>query len=84
MNIIIKANDHPLLKAELYDTPTARHIQSALPIKGSVKTWGEEVYFDVPLLIDTEPDAKVLLEVGDIAYWRNGHAIAIFSGRNRS
>jgi uncharacterized protein len=37
------------LEAELLDTPTAKAVAAALPLTSSVLTWGEEVYFDVPV-----------------------------------
>ena len=37
------------LEAETLDTPTAKAIVAALPIDGSALTWGEEVYFEIPL-----------------------------------
>jgi hypothetical protein len=44
------------LDAELLDTPTARAIAAVLPISSSVLTWGEEVYFDVPVDVAREAD----------------------------
>ena len=41
------------LEADLLDTPTAKAISAALPISSSVLTWGEEIYFDVPVNITT-------------------------------
>jgi hypothetical protein len=58
------------LEAELLDTPTAKAVAAALPLEASAMTWGEEVYFDVPVRVKRE-----------IAYWPEGPAIAIGFGR---
>jgi hypothetical protein len=77
--IIIKAGEIEA-RAELNESATATAIWQALPIEGSASTWGEEIYFRIPVSQDLEPDARELVARGDLAYWPQGKAFCIFFG----
>ncbi len=68
------------MEAELNDSLTAQAIWNALPITGKANTWGDEIYFEIPVHVAQEPDARQDVEVGELGYWPVGHAFCIFFG----
>jgi len=68
------------LPAELNDNPTAQQIAAVLPIEGKANIWGDEIYFEIPVIADQEPNARIGVEVGELGYWPVGHAFCIFYG----
>lgn len=66
--------------ATLYDNPTADAVWDALPIEGSVNTWGDEIYFGIPVTIEIAADARETVDMGNLGYWPTGSAFCIFFG----
>ena len=67
------------VRAELNDSETARKIAQALPIEARANTWGDEIYFGIPVSCEEE-DPKEVVELGDLGYWPPGTAFCIFFG----
>lgn len=56
-----------------------RKLAQAAPFKSEVNRWGDEVYFELPIELGLK-GVKVVMEVGEIAYWPEGNALCIFFG----
>lgn len=65
--------------AELNGTNTAQAIWEALPITARCNTWGDEIYFGIPVTAEVE-DGQEVVELGDLGYWPPGKAFCIFFG----
>ena len=78
--IVLKFKDKNLVLM-LRDTPTANLIYDALPLTSKVKKWGEEIYFEIPVDVELEDNARAVVKFGEIAFWNGGSAIAIGYGK---
>ena len=68
------------MEAELNASETATLIWNALPIEAAGQTWGDEIYFGIPVRAREEKDAQAVVEMGAIAFWPPGNAFCIFFG----
>ena len=65
--------------AALNDSKTADAIWRALPISARASTWGDEIYFSIPVKADEE-NGRATVDMGDLGYWSPGSAFCIFFG----
>lgn len=65
------------MTADLRDTPTVRQLLAALPCEAAANTWGEEVYFELPVRAASEPDAQQVVDAGTVCFWVQGSALAL-------
>jgi len=66
--------------AQLNQSQTAQLIWNHLPISSRINTWGEEIYFPIPVRAGEENPQEVVRE-GDLGYWPPGEALCIFFGQ---
>ncbi len=78
MKISISVSGHEL-EAELLECTTAFAAFNSLPRESAVNRWGDEIYFDFPISAVPE-NLKQTMDVGDLGYWLEGQALAIFFG----
>jgi hypothetical protein len=65
--------------AVLDDSSTAQAVWDTLPLAIAGETWGDEIYFGIP--VKAKPEApRETVELGDLAYWPPGSAFCIFFG----
>jgi len=67
------------IEARLNDSRSAAAIWDALPLRATAETWGDEIYFDIGLMLAAE-SPKAVVEPGDLGYWPPGRAFCIFFG----
>ena len=71
---------HLFLDAELNDTPTAKKVAEVLPFRTTFDTWGDEIYFAIPVASELDESAQEEVEIGDLGYWPTGQAFCVFFG----
>jgi len=69
-----------IVVAELYNTKTAEAIWQALPFSSKVNTWGDEIYFCIPVKMELESGQEIV-NFGELGYWPPGSAFCIFFGQ---
>ena len=81
MDILFEISDLKI-KCKTLDNKTSQKLIKLMPIKSEIATWGNEIYFDAPNNdIAVENDAKEVFNLGEIAFWNQGSAIAIGFGK---
>ena len=68
------------LDAQLNDTPTARDVGKVLPLRTAFNTWGDEIYFTIPVEAKLDDSAQEEVDIGDLGYWPTGRAFCVFFG----
>lgn len=63
--------------ATLDDTPTTRALVAALPLTARAQTWGEEVYFEIPVEAALERGARQVVPPGTVCFWVEGSSLAL-------
>lgn len=77
--IRIQSGSHCFL-ANLADNPTAQRLAEILPLSGRANTWGDEIYFSIPLESELDKGASDQLPAGSLAFWPPGNAFCIIWG----
>lgn len=63
--------------ATLGTSPTVEALRAALPVSSTASTWGDEVYFETPVSVPREDDARQVVEPGTVAFWTDGDSLAL-------
>jgi hypothetical protein len=58
---------------------TAQAVWNKLPIEARANTWGDEIYFSIPVKMEEE-NSQETVELGDLGYWPPGNSFCIFFG----
>jgi hypothetical protein len=81
--ILVRVTELENITIELDDTSSPKTCASflkSLPFSVTAHIWGEEIYTDESPIIQSEENAKDLVNLNDVAYWPNGKAVCLFFG----
>jgi len=63
--------------ANLRETSSVNQILKIFPCDARANTWGEEIYFELPVKLGLESDAQQVVEPGTVCFWVEGSALAL-------
>jgi hypothetical protein len=79
--MLLKFNSFEI-KLNLNNSQTALKLGKLSSFKAKINTWGEEIYFETANLdIKTDKNTRDIITFGEVAYWCEGHSIAIGFGK---
>ena len=74
--------DNFQIKLNLDKSETTLKLSQLSSFKAQINTWGEEIYFETKNLgIKPDKNARDIVTFGEVAYWCEGHSIAIGFGK---
>jgi hypothetical protein len=79
INITTASGDAFIAELTCENPVTAKAVWEKLPIESKANTWGDEIYFTIPVTCNVE-NPRELVDVGEVAYWPPGEAICFFFG----
>jgi hypothetical protein len=81
--MLLKFDDFEI-KINLDNSQTALKLAKLNSFKTKINTWGEEIYFETANLgINSDKNTKDVVTFGEVAYWCEGHSIAIGFGKTQ-
>lgn len=63
--------------ANLRETNSVNQLLTILPCTARACTWGDEVYFELPVKLALEPNAQQVVEPGAVCFWVEGSSLAL-------
>jgi hypothetical protein len=61
----------------LYHDALIAKLKRKLPVKSVINTWGDEIYFELPVKMQLDAGAQDVVEPGTVCFWVEGNSLAI-------